>query len=29
MRSLGVLLTYIVVFVGSAILVFRKKDILS
>lgn len=29
MRSLGVLLAYIVGFVGSAILVFRKKDILS
>lgn len=29
MRSLGVLLTYIIAFVVSAILVFRKKDILS
>jgi ABC-2 type transport system permease protein len=29
MRSLGVLMAYIAGFVGSAILVFRKKDILS
>lgn len=29
MRSLTVLLSYIVLFVGSAILIFRKKDILS
>jgi len=28
-RSLGILLTYIVVFVISAIIIFRKKDILS
>ena len=29
LRSLGVLLSYIVLFVGSAIWIFRKKDILS
>ena len=29
MRSMSVLLGYIVLFVGSAVLVFRKKDILS
>jgi len=29
MRSLGVLLTYIVAFVSAAIIIFRKKDILS
>jgi ABC-2 type transport system permease protein len=29
MKSLGVLLSYIVLFVGSAVIVFRKKDILS
>ncbi len=29
MRSLSVLLGYIFLFVGSAVVVFRKKDILS
>jgi ABC-2 type transport system permease protein len=29
MRSLGILLSYIVLFTGSAIMVFRKKDILT
>lgn len=29
MKSLSVLLTYIILFVGAAVLVFRKKDILS
>jgi ABC-2 type transport system permease protein len=29
MRSLGILLTYIAVFFGSAVWVFRKKDILT
>jgi ABC-2 type transport system permease protein len=29
MRSMSVLLAYIVLFVGSAVMVFRKKDILS
>jgi len=29
LRSLGILLSYIVLFVSSAIIVFRKKDILS
>ncbi len=29
MKSLGILLSYIVLFVGSAILVFKRKDILS
>jgi ABC-2 type transport system permease protein len=29
MRSLGILLTYIVLFVSAAILIFRKKDILT
>jgi len=29
LKSLGVLLSYILLFVGTAILVFRKKDILS
>jgi len=29
LRSLGILLVYIIVFLGSAVWIFKKKDILS